>query len=461
MAENARALADGTNRIARSDDLAHILGHLVGAQCCSVVGVSNIGKSTIMRAASRADVWSDFVPDHVDRYVPIYVDLNSMLEVTERGLYELILRTIRTTAIDDADALRSRIDNAYAQLVSSPQDSLTGRVSFEQALTAFVEGLEKHLILLFDEFDEPFRSLDAQVFLNLRALRDRYEDRITYVTATGRRLTAIRSGRGVGEFCELFAHHVHYLQPLPNHDSASLVEEFMLRWDISFTQPQVELVSEATGGHPGLLHAACHSIARVMRTPKWPLERPRFHEERLTEAMESDPGIRTECAKLWDDLTEAEQDTLISLLSGNPARSQEALSSLRRKYLVRQQETGPEPFCGLFAHFVKGQRLARFPGPRGVRVDVEAGDVYVNGAPIPPLTDLEYRLLLLLYGRANRICDKYSIVESVWGDEYMDEVDDARIEKLVSRLRAKIEPNPSQPRHVLTVRGRGYRLVSQ
>jgi len=78
----------------------------------------------------------------------------------------------------------------------------------------------------------------------------------------------------------------------------------------------------------------------------------------------------------------------------------------------------------------------------------------------PDLTDLEYRLLLLLYGHLDKICDRYQIVESVWGEDYIDEVDDARIGKLVNRLRQKIEPDPSEPRYLMTVRGRGYRLVS-
>jgi DNA-binding response OmpR family regulator len=76
------------------------------------------------------------------------------------------------------------------------------------------------------------------------------------------------------------------------------------------------------------------------------------------------------------------------------------------------------------------------------------------------LTDLEYRLLLLLYGRLDKVCDKYQIVESVWGEDYIDEVDDDRIGKLVTRLRRKIEPDPLEPRYLLTVRSRGYRLVS-
>jgi len=68
--------------------------------------------------------------------------------------------------------------------------------------------------------------------------------------------------------------------------------------------------------------------------------------------------------------------------------------------------------------------------------------------------------LLLLYGRLNKIVDKYTIVTHVWGENYLDSVDDARIEKLVSRLRSKVEPGADEPKYLITLRGRGYKLVS-
>jgi hypothetical protein len=43
----------------------------------------------------------------------------------------------------------------------------------------------------------------------------------------------------------------------------------------------------------------------------------------------------------------------------------------------------------------------------------------------------------------------------------MDRVDDARIEKLVGRVRAEIEPDPLKPRYLLAQRGRGHKLVSK
>ena len=96
----------------------------------------------------------------------------------------------------------------------------------------------------------------------------------------------------------------------------------------------------------------------------------------------------------------------------------------------------------------------------GVQLDVDSGDVWVDGVRVPLLTDLEFRLLRLLDERRDKLTDKYAIVTTVWGEKYLGEVDDARIEKLVSRLRAKLEADPADPRYLLTQRGRGYKLVS-
>ena len=121
----------------------------------------------------------------------------------------------------------------------------------------------------------------------------------------------------------------------------------------------------------------------------------------------------------------------------------------------------PRLFSELFANFVRHQSALPSQTGQGVLVDEDAGEVWVDGAKVTVLTDLEYRLMRLLFQRRDRLTTKDMIVEAVWGGDYLDRVDDARIEKLVSRLRAKVEPDPAKPRYLLTQRGRGYKLTSQ
>ncbi len=86
-------------------------------------------------------------------------------------------------------------------------------------------------------------------------------------------------------------------------------------------------------------------------------------------------------------------------------------------------------------------------------VDVAERKVMVNGERIK-LTPREFRLLVLLIESAGNVLIHRQILEKVWGWEYIDDVDYVRI--YVSHLRQKIEPEPAQPRYILTEPGVGY-----
>ena len=86
-------------------------------------------------------------------------------------------------------------------------------------------------------------------------------------------------------------------------------------------------------------------------------------------------------------------------------------------------------------------------------VDISEQKVIVQGKRVK-LTPKEFRLLALLVENAGRILTHKQMLENVWGWEYIDDIDYVRI--YISHLRQKIEPNPSQPRYILTEPGVGY-----
>lgn len=93
-----------------------------------------------------------------------------------------------------------------------------------------------------------------------------------------------------------------------------------------------------------------------------------------------------------------------------------------------------------------------------LEVDVGAGIVRVDRRLIT-LSPKEFALLAHLYEQRGRVCSKDDIAEAVW-PEYQEGVYDYQIENLMRRLRSRIEPSPSEPQLLLTVRGRGYKLVA-
>lgn len=92
-----------------------------------------------------------------------------------------------------------------------------------------------------------------------------------------------------------------------------------------------------------------------------------------------------------------------------------------------------------------------------LEMDIPAGLVRVN-RQIVELAPKEFELLAHLFSRIGLVCSKDEIGTAVW-PEYQDGVYDYQIENLVRRLRTKLEPDPTNPQLLLTVRGRGYKLV--
>jgi len=90
-----------------------------------------------------------------------------------------------------------------------------------------------------------------------------------------------------------------------------------------------------------------------------------------------------------------------------------------------------------------------------VRMDVDRHTVTVNGTEITlPLK--EFDLLEFLLRNAGRVLTRGQLIDRVWGADYVG--DTKTLDVHVKRLRSKIEPDPSSPTHLLTVRGLGYKL---
>jgi DNA-binding winged helix-turn-helix (wHTH) protein len=225
-----------------------------------------------------------------------------------------------------------------------------------------------------------------------------------------------------------------------------------------------EFIYAQTGGHPGLVKAVCYALSEVIRgTGARDAKAQRVIHQVVVQNLATDANTQTECQKIYHDLEEDERAALNQLHQAELNQVGEeprlAQQGLQRKFIVRDTKDGLALFAPLFADYVRRQNVVRQTYPRGVYLNVDAGAVLVDGKAIETLSDLEYRLLLFLYGRFDQVCDKYAIVETVWGEEYIDKVDDARIEKLISRVRQKIEPDPAHPRYLISLRGRGYKLT--
>ncbi|SLM88061.1 response regulator transcription factor [Brachybacterium nesterenkovii] len=96
-------------------------------------------------------------------------------------------------------------------------------------------------------------------------------------------------------------------------------------------------------------------------------------------------------------------------------------------------------------------------GAAGITMDVERHVVTVRGEVVAlPLK--EFELLELLLRNVDRVLTRGQLIDRVWGSDYVG--DTKTLDVHVKRLRAKIEVDPKNPVHLVTVRGLGYKFES-
>jgi energy-coupling factor transporter ATP-binding protein EcfA2 len=214
----------------RFKEIREILAAIEVGECVSLVGLSGSGKSNLLTHLAH----SQSTPAR-----PILlIDGNRLSELSANALVHLIRETAAGTAASESAnelhaleaLLQRRLDSAKGSLCLALDVSMP----FSRA---------------------PDLASDAALNGNLRAMRDSWKYRLTYILATRNSLPPHTE---ISELC--YAHTIR-LGPLSEHDAHWTVSQFAERRGISFDSGVVEGLIAATRGYPSLLRAACEACA--------------------------------------------------------------------------------------------------------------------------------------------------------------------------------------------------------
>ena len=123
-----------------------------------------------------------------------------------------------------------------------------------------------------------------------------------------------------------------------------------------------------------------------------------------------------------------------------------------------------KPF-GLLELLARVESLMRRMRPRAADERLRFGDIEIDPSSRSverarrevSLAPKEFELLLALARARGKVVSRHDLLRRVWG--YSDDVVSRTVDTHVAELRRKLEPEPAEPRHILTVRKAGYRLV--
>jgi len=157
--------------------------------------------------------------------------------------------------------------------------------------------------------------------------------------------------------------------------------------------------------------------------------------------------VATATLALQSQIVNRDIPRLLAALEPRPeSQAQVAILKGRNNYLCLHKLEGGDPE-------EDESRAPLVAGP--VRMDVQRHVVTVDGVEVSmPLK--EFELLEILLRNAGRVMTRASLIEQVWGADYVG--DTKTLDVHIKRLRSKIEPQASSPRYVVTVRGLGYKF---
>jgi len=439
----------------RAEDLQYIVRCVQQGQCCSVVGPSNTGKSILVKSLLTEDVRQRCAQSGIGSPAVAFVDCLEAAE-SEQALYELLLRSI-LEALEVSNAREPTVDavrTLYSGLLDSATAVAIGSL-FARSMRASMRETETGLIVILDEFDDIFQALSPWPFRQLRALRDRYGDRLCYVLATSHHLERLRADPDTYEFRELFHPRTRVLRPLGAADAERFVA-YLAEKQGALPRPEhAALAIELSGGHPGLMERIYGLLRRGIPSPS-------LSRKAMAAELSEQRPIQKECRRLWEELEDEERAGLLALTRGkNLLAGTVQRQGLESKGLVIESATGDLTiFSPVFGAFVEQESDTRQPMVRrGVWYDAERRQVQLDGQDITrELSGDQYALLAFMGQRPGVVCTKDEVAQAVWPDQLMEGITDGQIYQLIKRTRDKIEPDPLNPCYLLTIRGQGYRL---
>ncbi|MGH8913553.1 MAG: winged helix-turn-helix domain-containing protein, partial [Acidimicrobiia bacterium] len=93
-----------------------------------------------------------------------------------------------------------------------------------------------------------------------------------------------------------------------------------------------------------------------------------------------------------------------------------------------------------------------------IELDIDAHEVRVDGE-VAELRPKEFEQLESLMRRKNRLSARHTLIDEVWGPGYFG--DTKTLDVHIKRLRQKLEPDPSHPKFIVTMRGLGYKFLDE
>jgi DNA-binding winged helix-turn-helix (wHTH) protein len=424
----------------RFEEIEKIFTYIKEGKSCQVISVPGAGRSNLLGfLAYNHNVKQLHLGENQKWLHFVYLNFS---EVKNRNLFDVN----KFIFLSLADSLKDRQmikehDNLHK--IFKDHLALNDEIVLFQGLKEALDFLtiEKKLtvVFLFDQFETYLPKISQEFFDNLRIIRNRAKYRFSCAFSLTRPMESAIDEQTLLPFSEFINDNYVYLR---------LSDQVGLEFRLSYLEkiagrkiPKkvVEKIIKLTGGH-GRLTKLSEEIA-LSENIKEDTE-----EKDLKKMLLSKKIIKDSILEILNSLTPQEQTSLL--------KKEE--NDYLTKFGLILENTITIP---LLETFLKERKVLT---KEKLYLDIISGEVKKGEQIISDkLTGLEFKLLKYLLKNPDKVIERDEIINEVWSETSSTAgVTDQAVDQLISRLRKKIEEDSNNPQLIITIKGRGIKLLN-
>ena len=435
----------------RSREITEILSSVVVGESCQLVGIPGAGREDVLELLAHNREVREY---HLgQRHASFHFVIINMAEVKGKPFHDVVKFIFYALASSLQERQMSRQYGEVAAFLEKgivANDVIVLRQGLKDAVSFLGNKDGISIVFLLHRFEEYAVNLSAELFVLLDSLSTLAEGRFSAVFSLHRPLEQIVEPKEYELIAPFLGGQIVFLSL---YDGPSLahrrqfIEQQMGR---HFQEAMLIDLVELTGGHRKMMK---RGIEEILREDKLFVTKNEM-EAFLLESK----GIRSISYEIWGSLLPAEQRLLKSLIRtpGKP----EVKSDDERNALLFLQHIGVIVnnffVIAFFEDFVRYR--TEHASDEHLLYQEETGEIFRGEQMITDaFTAYEYRFLQLLLKNPGQTIERDEVIHAVWNEQKATEgVTDQALDQLVFRLRGKVEENPHKPRHLQTVKGRGF-----
>lgn len=432
----------------RFGEIEKILSYVKNGNSCQVISLPGVGRSNVLRILAynhgtrelhlkENQKWFHFVMMNFSE-----IKSKPLKDSTKYMFLELVESLSQRKMNEEYKFVKGLFDESLKS-----GDELVIFQGLKKTIDYLCLEKELTVILLFDRFEEYVGVLEPVFFDNLRILRDRAKYRFSCIFPLNRPLEETVGPEIISSFYEFLVGNLVYL---------SLGDEEIREFRLSYLKKTsgreidekiINQISNLTGGLGKLWLVSVEQSLLANDSTIQPLSH-------LANFLISNTKVMSVLSEIWKSLTPSEQNILASSTL-HLASDSEEISHLEKVGLIKDGKTS----VPLLEEYAKNQTAT----PNDSIVldsatnEIKRGDTTISEG----LTSSEFKLLKFMVTSSEKILERDEIISSVWGEQASTAgVTEQALDQLIFRLRKKIEENPNSPKHIQTIKGRGFKFTS-